>query len=474
MKGDLVATSDLRVSGIASINGNGVVNPTKTINSDNSEELLGLPDELVSRVRDLGMEVNDDTALVDIFKAREQGMNFRQLSALFTTALEIYEERGHNLYRRQLLGPSDAVAGVDYPREEGTREMIILASNNYLGLTTHPKVIQAACDAAQTYGTGAGSSPLLVGTFPVTAELERKLAKLKGVDEACVFSSGYGANIGVISSVCGKNDLVVVDRLAHASIIDGAKLSGANVRLFRHNDAKHLDRVLSRRKNQSGTTLVAVEGIYSMDGDMAPLEQLIEVTKKHGALLLVDEAHSTGVIGPNGGGAVAHFGLTGEVDLIVGTLSKALAASGGFVCGSESAVTYIRYFARSAMFSTCIPPMTAATASAALDLVHNEPQLRERLWENCRFMYGELKRMGFNVGVGPSPIIPVIVGTMGALRTMTLALHCDNICVNSVPFPAVAHGSERLRISLTANHTLDQLERALKCIEIAGKDAGVI
>ncbi len=424
-------------------------------------------------VRDFGIEVNDHFSLVDVFKAREKGLSFEQSSILFATALSIYEEKGHNLYRRQLQGPSDAVARVNYPREDGTREMIILASNNYLGLTTHPKVIQAACDSAQTYGTGAGSSPLLVGTFPVTAELERKLAKFKGVDEACVFSSGYGANIGVISSVCGKNDLILVDRLAHASILDGAKLSGANVRVFRHNDAKHLDRVLSRA-NHSGTTLVAVEGIYSMDGDMAPLDQLIKVTKKHGALLLVDEAHSTGVIGPNGNGAVAHFGLSGEVDLIVGTLSKSLAASGGFVCGSSSAITYIRYFARAAMFSTCIPPMTAAAASAALDIVHNEPQLRERLWENCRYMFGELKRMGFTVGEGPSPIIPIIVGTMGALRTMTLALHCDNICVNSVPFPAVAHGSERLRISLTANHTLDQLERALQCIETAGKDAGVI
>lgn len=465
MKGDPVATSDLRVSGVTPVNGNSMGN--------HSDDLLEFPPEFTTWAEELGIEVGEHVALVDIFKAREKGLNFNQASTLFATGLAVYEERGHNLYRRQLQGPSDAMSRVDYPREEGTREMVILASNNYLGLTTHPKVIQAATDAARTYGTGAGSSPLLVGTFPVTAELERKLARLKGVDEACVFSSGYGANVGVMSSVCGKNDLVVVDRLAHASILDGAKLSGANVRVFRHNDAKHLDRVLSRRNN-AGTTLVAVEGIYSMDGDMAPLDELIEVTKKHGAMLLVDEAHSTGVVGPNGSGAVAHYGLSGDVDLIVGTLSKSLAASGGFVCGSESAITYIRYFARAAMFSTCIPPMTAAAASAALDVVHNEPQLRERLWENCRYMYGELKRMGFSVGEGPSPIIPVIVGTMGALRTMTLALHCDDICVNSVPFPAVAHGSERLRISLTANHTLDQLERALKCIETAGKDAGVI
>ncbi len=362
---------------------------------------------------------------------------------------------------------------IDYPRENGLRQMIVLASNNYLGLTNHPRVVEAARQAALDYGTGSGSSPLLVGTFPVTRQLEAKLAEMKGAEEACVFSTGYSANLGVISSVAGKNDVVLLDRMAHASMVDGAKLSGASVKVFRHNDAEHLDRVLERNRD-AGLKLICVEGIYSMDGDVAPLDQLWQVAKRHDALLLVDEAHSTGVLGPDGRGAAAYFGLEGEIDLHIGTLSKSLGACGGFVAGKSDLVTYIRYFARAAMFSTAPSPMVLAAANAAMDVIRDEPQLREQLWDNCRFMHTELKRLGFTISEAPSPIIPVIVGTMHGLRQMTLELHQNDICVNSVPYPAVPHGSERLRISLTANHTRAQLETALACIATAGKNAGVI
>jgi len=381
--------------------------------------------------------------------------------------------RCHNLYRRTLVGASDAEAMIDYPRENGLRQMIVLASNNYLGLTNHPRVVEAARQAALDYGTGSGSSPLLVGTFPVTRQLEAKLAEMKGAEEACVFSTGYSANLGVISSVAGKNDVVLLDRMAHASMVDGAKLSGASVKVFRHNDAEHLDRVLERNRD-AGLKLICVEGIYSMDGDVAPLDQLWQVAKRHDALLLVDEAHSTGVLGPDGRGAAAYFGLEGEIDLHIGTLSKSLGACGGFVAGKSDLVTYIRYFARAAMFSTAPSPMVLAAANAAMDVIRDEPQLREQLWDNCRFMHTELKRLGFTISEAPSPIIPVIVGTMHGLRQMTLELHQNDICVNSVPYPAVPHGSERLRISLTANHTRAQLETALACIATAGKNAGVI
>jgi glycine C-acetyltransferase len=273
--------------------------------------------------------------------------------------------------------------------------------------------------------------------------------------------------------VAGKNDVVVLDRLAHASMVDGAKLSGAQVRVFRHNDADHLDRVLTRHDG-TGLALVCVEGIYSMDGDMAPLNEICRVVRKHNAMLMVDEAHSTGVLGPDGRGAVAHFGLVDEVDLHVGTMSKALGATGGFVAASRPIVTYIRYFARSGMFSTAPSPMTMAAANAALDVIRAEPQRRETLWDNCRYLHSNLKQMGFKINDAPSPIIPVVVGTMKALRQMTLELHAQDICVNSVPFPAVPHGSERLRISLTANHTQPQLARALACICRAGKNAGII
>ncbi len=411
-------------------------------------------------------------SLVDILRAREAGMDFRTAAGLFKTGLEQFVAKGHNLYGRMLLEPSDAEALVDYHRDEGPRQMIVLASNNYLGLTSHPKVIDAACLAGRMYGTGSGSSPLLVGTFPTTRKLEAKLAGFKGTEEACVFATGYSANVGVISAVCGKNDVVILDRLAHASMVDGAKLSGAQVKVFRHNDVEHLDSVL-RRNRDARTRLVAVEGIYSMDGDAAPLDEILSVVRKHDALLLVDEAHSTGVLGEGGRGAAAHFGVEGQIDLHVGTLSKAIGACGGFVAGKSDLVTYIRYMARSGMFSTAPSPMVTAAAAAAIEVIEEEPWRVERLWDNCRFMHSELKRLGFTISAAPSPIIPVIVGSMPILRQMTLELHQANICVNSVPFPAVPHGSEWLRISLTANHTREQLSEALRCIDQAAVNAGL-
>ncbi len=423
------------------------------------------------RVSSPAEEIDNETSLIDVLKARENGQGFRETASFFTAGLQHFAARGHNLYGRTLLGPSDAEAEVDYPFEEGRRHMIVLASNNYLGLSTHPRVIEAAREAALQYGVGSGSSPLLVGTFPVTQELEAKLADLKQTEEACVFATGYSANVGVISAVAGKQDVVILDRLAHASMVDGAKLSGASMKVFKHNDAAHLDRVLSRCSDY-GTKLVVVEGIYSMDGDIAQLDEILPVCRKHDALLLVDEAHSTGVL--PGGGAAGYFGLEGQIDLHVGTLSKAIGACGGFVAGKRDLITYIRYFARSVMFSTAPSPMVVAAASAALDVIRDEPQRREKLWENCRYLHGELKRLGFHVPDEPSPIIPVIVGTMHGLRQMTLELHRNNICVNSVPFPVVPHGSERLRLSLTANHTREQLDEAIRAIEIAGRNAGVI
>ncbi len=418
------------------------------------------------------MEVTEELSLVDVLRARENGVDFRTAAGMFAEALEHFESKGHNLYGRMLLEPSDAEALVDYPRDARERRMIMLASNNYLGLASHPRVIEAARLAALLYGTGAGSSPLLVGTFPTTRKLEAKLANFKGTEEACVFATGYSANVGVISAVCGKHDVVILDRLSHASMVDGAKLSGAQIKVFRHNDVEHLDRVL-RRNRDAKTRLVAVEGIYSMDGDAAPLGEILKVVRKHDAMLLVDEAHSTGVLGEGGRGAAAHFGIEGQIDLHVGTLSKALGACGGFVAGKSDLVTYIRYFARSGMFSTAPSPMVTAAAAAAIEVIEEEPWRVERLWDNCRFMHSELARMGFKISEAPSPIIPVIVGSMPILRQMTLELHQANICVNSVPFPAVPHGSERLRISLTANHTRAQLVEALRCIERAAYNAGL-
>jgi 8-amino-7-oxononanoate synthase len=421
----------------------------------------------------LDLEVTSETSLADIFEARRSGVDVRTIARFFHAGLGRFEAAGHSLYRRTLLRATDAEVPIHYPRESTARHMINLASNNYLGLASHPRVIAAAQEAVARFGTSAGSSPLLVGTFPVTHQLETKLAELKGAQDACVFSTGYQANLGVISAVVSKGDLVVLDRLAHASMVDGARMSGAETKVFRHNDAGHLDRVLSRHR-AGGTKLVCVEGIYSMDGDVAPLHDIWAVTRRHDALLLVDEAHSTGVLGVHGRGVAEQFGLEGKIDFHLGTLSKALASCGGFVAGNRDLITYVRYFARPGMFSTALPPTVLAAASAAIDVMMDEPQRRAQLWRNCRYMHGQLRRLGFQINERPSPIIPVVVGTMRGLREMTLELHQQNICVNSVPFPAVARGSERLRISLTANHTLEQLGRAVECIRRAADKVGIV
>jgi 8-amino-7-oxononanoate synthase len=420
------------------------------------------------------LQLSDETSLVDLLRAADAGVGFAELSQFFYDGVQSFEAGGFNLYRRCLHGPSDAVTPIYHAHERARREMLQLASNNYLGLAHDPRVVAAACDAAREFGAGAASSPLLVGTFEVSRRLETELAAFKSADDVCLFTTGYQANLGTISAIAqNRNDVIVLDRLAHASMVDAAKLSSAHVKVFRHNDAEHLDRVLSRNRD-ARVKLVCVEGIYSMDGDVAPLADLLRVTKKHGAMLLVDEAHSTGVLGPDGRGAVAHAGLEGEVDVQVGTLSKAFGASGGFVAGSHPLVNYVRYFARAGMFSTAISPMIVAAAQAALEIIRTEPARRKALWDNCNFMHAELSRHGFRLVAPPSPIMPIVVGSMHSLRQITLELHQANICVNSVPYPAVPWGSERLRISLTANHTREQLQHAVDCLVSAGRHAGIV
>lgn len=417
--------------------------------------------------------VTEDSSLVDVMRARDRGVPLELVAKFFRVVGESFERSGQNLYRRTLVSATGPTATVLYPRENIEREMIILASNNYLGLATHPKVVAAATEAVQKYGTGVCSAPLLIGTLPITNELEQNLASFKGTEDAVVFSSGYGANVGMISALATKNDLVVMDRLAHASIIDGATLSGAKVRVFKHNDAEHLDRILSRY-TEHPLRLVVVEGLYSMDGDIAPLPEIADVCDKHGAWLIVDEAHTLGVLGPNGEGAVGHFGLKGRAKLQIGTMSKSLGCTGGFVAGSADIINYIRYFGRSNMFSAAPTPMALATANAALNVIREEPELREKLWKNTHFLYNQLKARGFRLSDYASPVIPVIVGKMSYLRQMNLELHNNNICVNSIPYPAVSHGEERLRLSVMATHTEEQLMRAVLAIETAGKNAGVI
>jgi len=443
-------------------------------NNSGSNPALSRAQSLPS-VAGLGLQLSEESSLIDVIKAREAGVGLRVLAKFFMDGLEHFEAAGHSLYRRNLLEATGPVAKVNYPRENLVRDMIVLASNNYLGLATHPKIMEAARDAILKYGTGTCSAPLLIGTLPLTNQLEKRLAEFKGTEDALVFSTGFAANLGMISCLATKRDLLIIDRLSHASIIDGCHLSGAKVRVFKHNDAEHLEHILRRTSQQDyHQRIVIVEGIYSMEGTIAPLPQIVEACQRYNAMLIVDEAHALGVLGPKGEGTVAHFGLKGQVDLVVGTMSKSLASTGGFVCGPKELINYIRYFGRANMFSAAPTPAAMATALAGLDVIEHEPWLREKLWENTRYIYQGLQALGFQTGPEITPIIPVIVGSMAALRSMTLDLHQNNICVNSIPFPAVPHGQERLRISMTAQHTKEQLDLTLQKFAEAGRKVGVI
>src|SRR6202521_4259633 len=296
---------------------------------------------------------------------------------------------------------------------DGVR-VINLASNNYLGLTTHPKLREAALEATRKYGVGSGAVRTIAGTMKIHMELEEKIARFKNVEACVVFQSGFAANAGTVSAVLGKDDFIISDALNHASIIDGARLSKAKILVFRHKDVAHAEEQLASIKDEPGKKLLITDGVFSMDGDIGPLPALCDLAEKYGAIMMVDDAHASGVLGRNGRGTIDHFGMHGRVDIQVGTLSKAIGALGGYVCGSRDLIDFLYHRARPFLFSTSHPPGVAATCIAAFDVLENEPERIERLWDNTRYFQGELKRAGFNVGgvttpATETPITPVIV-----------------------------------------------------------------
>ncbi len=355
------------------------------------------------------------------------------------------------------------------------REMIMMASNNYLGLTTHPAVIEAARKALEKYGAGAGSVPLLGGTLDLHKELEYKLARMKGCEDAVIFTSGYSSNVGCVSALVRKGDVAVNDRLNHASIIDGCRLAGGELRTFKHNDPESLEKVLQSCEAQGFMgKLVIVDGVFSMDGDITNLPAIKKIADRYGARLMIDEAHATGVIGENGRGTPEHFKMEGEIDLVAGTLSKALAVVGGFVASSKEVVNYLRFYARSHMFSTALPPAAAGALIAGIDVIQNEPELRAKLWRNIRYMLANLRRMGFNLGNAETAIIPIIVGDETKLKLISREVHQAGIFVNPVYYPAVPKKLSRLRLSLMATHTQEDLDDTLAVLEKVGKKYGLI
>ena len=393
--------------------------------------------------------------------------------AHLTTALDELRAKGTYFRLRVLDDQQAPVCHYD------GREVINLASNNYLGLANHPRLVEAAIEATRKFGVGSGAVRTIAGTMRIHMELEEKIARFKNVESCVVFQSGFAANAGTVSALLGKEDFILSDELNHASIIDGARLSRARIKVFRHKDVSHCEELLQEVEKEPGRKLVITDGVFSMDGDIGPVDKLAALAEKYGAIMMVDDAHASGVLGRNGRGSVDHFGMHGRVDVQVGTLSKAIGSLGGYVCGSKDLIDYLYHRARPFLFSTSHPPSVAATCIAAFDILEQEPERIERLWDNTRYFQGELKRMGFNIGgvSTPStetPITPVILGEGRAAMEMSKALFDEGVMGTGIAFPTVPEGKARIRLIVTSEHTRAQLDRALETLQRVAMRMGLL
>lgn len=352
------------------------------------------------------------------------------------------------------------------------KEVVMIGSNNYLGLTTDPRVRKAAAEAVERYGTSVTGSRFLNGTLQLHLELDRRLAEFVGKEAALVFSTGYQTNVGVISALIDKNDFVIIDKDAHASVVDGCFMARGEMKRFRHNDIDSLEQVLDKLPPDAGK-LVVVDGVYSMGGDIAPLPQIVEICKRHGARIMVDDAHGIGVTG-NGRGTSAHFGLTDEVDLIMGTFSKSFASIGGFIAGSAEVVHYIQHHARSIIFSAALPASNVMAVLTALDIIESEPQHVENLWDNAEYMRSGLKGLGYDTGMSNTPIIPVILRDEYRTALAWHALIEEGVYTNPVVPPGVPPNNSLLRTSYMATHKREHLDRALRGFKIVGENLDLI
>jgi glycine C-acetyltransferase len=359
------------------------------------------------------------------------------------------------------------------------KKVINLASNNYLGLTTHPKLREAALEATSKYGVGSGAVRTIAGTMKIHMELEEKIARFKNVEACVVFQSGFAANAGTVSAVLGKDDFIVSDQLNHASIIDGARLSRAKILVFNHKDLAHAEEQLASVKDQPSRKLLITDGVFSMDGDIGPLPGLCDLAEKYGAIMMVDDAHASGVLGRAGRGTIDHFGMHGRVDIQVGTLSKAIGALGGYVCGTRDLIDFLYHRARPFLFSTSHPPSVAATCIAAFDVLQDEPERIENLWKNTRFWKKELATLGYDIGgkttpASETPITPIIIGDGARAMEFSRELFKEGVLGTGIAFPTVPEGKARVRTIMTATHTKVELEKALEVLKKVGKRMGIL
>jgi glycine C-acetyltransferase len=385
-------------------------------------------------------------------------------------ALEELKAKNQYFHLRVLEGEQKPVATFD------GKEVVNLSSNNYLGLTTHPKLRRAAIDATRKYGVGSGAVRTITGTMKIHMELEEQIARFKKVEACVVFQSGFTANAGTVSAILGKEDLIISDELNHASIIDGCRLSRATIKVFKHKDVADCERVLKETENWPGKKLLITDGVFSMEGDIADLPALCDLAERFNSIMMVDDAHASGVLGSRGRGTIDHCGVHGRVDIQVGTLSKAIGSIGGYVCGSKDLIEFLYHRARPFLFSTSHPPSVTATCMAALELLDSEAgeKLIKKLWANTKFFKNKLKKLGFKTGESETPITPILVGDAGKAFEFSRELFSEGVLAMAIGFPTVPEGKARLRTIVTATHKRADLERAAEIIGRVGKRIGVV
>jgi glycine C-acetyltransferase len=385
-----------------------------------------------------------------------------------TAQLDQWRHAGTFQKLRELESPCEPLSKFD------GREVINLASNNYLGLTTHPKLMEAAIEATRRYGAGSGAVRTISGTMDLHLELERRIAKFKNVEACVVFQSGFAANSGTVAAILTPEDHIISDALNHASIIDGCRLSKAKIHVFPHQDTKTAEEKLATLQGVPGHKLLITDGVFSMDGDIAPLPELVALAEKYGAIMMVDDAHSSGVLGRAGRGTIDHFDLHGRVQVQVGTLSKAIGVLGGYVCGSRDLIDYLYHRARPFLFSTSHPPSVAASCIAAFQILEDEPERIQNLWSNTKYFRAALQSAGFDTGLSQTPIIPVMVGEAAKAFAFSRALFEEGLFATGIGFPTVAEGKARIRTIVTATHTREHLDRACEILTRVAKRTGIL